>query len=79
MEEELQHVLRLLLSYFVRNYASQLILGFWSMAVAAMLLVNVFGPLYWELRWKFFFLGMGVLYVFWVKLSPRDLDLDGWP
>lgn len=77
MEEELEGVLKLLLLYFYRNYASGLILGIWSLVVVAMLLVNVFGPLYWESRWKFFILGLGLLYILSVKLSTRDLDSDG--
>lgn len=77
MDEELEAVLKLLLLYFYRNHASGLILGIWSLVVVTMLLVNVFGPLYWELRWKFFILSVCVLYIFSVKLSPRDSDSGG--
>lgn len=77
MDEELEAVLKLLLLYFYRNYASGLILGIWSLVVVTMLLVNVFGPLYWELRWKFFILSVCALYIFSVKLSPWDSDSGG--
>jgi hypothetical protein len=57
------HFWDLVLYYILRKYYTELILGIPTLVVAAMFLVNFFGPLYWRFRWTFFFTGLAFLYI----------------
>ncbi|KAK0742790.1 hypothetical protein B0T18DRAFT_413738 [Schizothecium vesticola] len=65
MEDELPFQ-NLLFLFILKKYSTELIRGIPSLVVAAMFLVNVFGPLYWQSRWFFFFTGLvflGIIYL----------------